>query len=1019
MVRWWIVSTVEHQGKYLGQSKITTSTYRNLNIPNRVRLTLHNLSRLERLLNRSAQHSSQLFATLHTRRILALLAVWVVAIFLSACSSPPVAEFNATTVDGNAPLEVSFLLGELADADEFSWDFGDGVGSQESEPTHVFEFAGDFVVTLTAKRGGNVSTAEQLVSVEPGEAGWVVIEGDNSATESFETTTFTAQAFDVLGNPISDANFDWSVDETAGWIDEFGVYTAGTELGTYEDAITVEFERLGVRVSDSIGTEIVTGPLHAFSVAPSEIDLQVGRSEQLTVEAIDEAGHVLDSALVLFTALRDGDTVDSSGLFVPGLTASDENVDLLSIEVEVDGSVIETTVSGTIRPGILDQIHVSSLPTTLEVGESFQLVSFATDRFGNELKLDASSWSVSDPSIGSITDNGMFTAGTTAGEYSDVGITAKGELNGVESVAIAPVTIVPGPATAVHVVPDNDSVPIGAGSPFVVLATDEHGNIIDIAEEDFVYEYSSAGRGNEPAVFISGYEIGHFEDAITVTLPAGIAGNDTDLVVQSDINIRQRSSNIIAVEVVDQDGGGIFFIDLETAQIGPADNGFRENGAIELSPAWWPDGSRLVYISDASGELQVYTLDLDSRDIVQLTDVTGGVSMADISRDGESIVFVSLAEDQWQLYVAVIPEDVGDNPITLEIAQKISVDEDSQHILPYWSPDGSTILATQNHLGNAIRVMQFDPEGESQPVVLGPLGSIGFGWTSDGSGVHVGFDTGGGALDIGTLNLDSSDPVFIESNLQFLVASWSPDDSEIVAIDSLLGAGWLVDSDGSSLRRVIDAAQVPTRMSWRPREYGDPVAVPEFEGEPKMLQVGDDLRAPIGALDTSLDYTAVMTTDAGVIELELFDDVSPMTVENFVNLARTGFYEGLEFHRVIAGFVSQGGDPDGDGRGGPGYTFNDEFSRELSHDGPGVLSMANAGSNTNGSQFFITHAATTWLDAFENGVAKNCADDNVSCHSIFGRVISGLEIVTGMSERDPETATIPGVKILSISIIES
>jgi peptidyl-prolyl cis-trans isomerase B (cyclophilin B) len=208
-------------------------------------------------------------------------------------------------------------------------------------------------------------------------------------------------------------------------------------------------------------------------------------------------------------------------------------------------------------------------------------------------------------------------------------------------------------------------------------------------------------------------------------------------------------------------------------------------------------------------------------------------------------------------------------------------------------------------------------------------------------------------------------------------------------------------------------------MSWRPTEYGDPVAVPSYEGEPGMLALGDQVRGPIGALDTSLNYNVVISTDAGDIELELYDDLAPMTVENFVNLSRLGFYEGLHFYRVIAGFMSQAGDPDGDDADGPGYTFNDEFNRELSHDSAGVLSMANAGSNTNGSQFFITHDAAKRLDAYEGGVSKNCADDLVSCHTVFGRVTAGLEIVIGMPERDPSTATTSGVKILNIIIVES
>jgi peptidyl-prolyl cis-trans isomerase B (cyclophilin B) len=965
-------------------------------------------------------HMTKTIRYLAQSRVVALLTVFsVTAVALSACTSPPVAEFTPSRDSGNAPFEVSFVLGELADADNYSWDFGDGSGSSEVEPTHVFEFSGEFVVKLTAERGGTTDTAESIVTVEAGKAGWVVIESADHPIASFETAQFTANAFDELGNPVDDAEFVWSVDGSVGDIDQSGKFTARTDLGLFEDAISVEFERLGTTASSSASIEIIPGPLHSFSISPSVIDIQVGRSESIIVEAVDEAGHLLDSAFVLFTPVREGDTVDSTGLFKPTVAASGKDVELVTIEVELDGTVIEATISGTVRPGILDQIHVSSLPTTLRIGESYQLESYATDRFGNELVLDELKWSVTDTAVGSITESGLFTAGTTAGTHTENGIQVLGMLNDIESVTVTPVTIIAGAITAIHIVPDNDSVPIGAGSPFVVLATDGNGNILDIPEEEFIYEYSSAGRGNEVAVFIAGYEIGDFENAITVTLPTGVAGNEFDLVAQSDITIRQRSSNIIAVEVVDQDGGGIFFIDLETAQLGSADTSFHNNDAVELSPSWWPDGSRLVYATDVTGELQIHTLNLTTREIIQLTDITGGASMSDVSSDGKSIAFVGLGDDQWQLYVAPIPDDVATSPITLEDSTRISTDENAQHILPYWSPDSTQILASQNTSGGLVRVMMFDPSLQNQPQVLGPFGSVGFGWSIDGTGVHIGLATTGGALDLGTLDLETSNPEFIDTTLEFLVAAWSPDDTEVVAIDSLLGAGWLIDSDATGLRRVVDAEQAPTRMSWRPKAYGDPVEGPMIEGDPVMLADGDAPRAPVGALDTALNYTATISTDSGDIELELFDDVAPLTVENFVNLARVGFYDGLNFHRVISGFVSQAGDPDSGETDGPGYLFNDEFSRGLSHDAAGWLSMANAGANTNGSQFFITHTAATWLDPYVDGVAKNCADDLVSCHGIFGRVTAGLEIVTEMAERDPVTATTPGVTILGISISES
>ncbi|MGE0757690.1 MAG: peptidylprolyl isomerase [Pirellulaceae bacterium] len=130
---------------------------------------------------------------------------------------------------------------------------------------------------------------------------------------------------------------------------------------------------------------------------------------------------------------------------------------------------------------------------------------------------------------------------------------------------------------------------------------------------------------------------------------------------------------------------------------------------------------------------------------------------------------------------------------------------------------------------------------------------------------------------------------------------------------------------------------------------------------------------------------ASITTNRGTIRLQLYADKTPKTVANFEKLAGQGFYNGLKFHRVIADFMIQTGCPKGDGRGGPGYTFADEFHPDLKHDGAGVLSMANAGPNTNGSQFFITHVATPWLDGK---------------HSVFGRVLSGQEIVDSIRQGD-------------------
>lgn len=152
--------------------------------------------------------------------------------------------------------------------------------------------------------------------------------------------------------------------------------------------------------------------------------------------------------------------------------------------------------------------------------------------------------------------------------------------------------------------------------------------------------------------------------------------------------------------------------------------------------------------------------------------------------------------------------------------------------------------------------------------------------------------------------------------------------------------------------------------------------------------------SPHNVYGESMSINATIATNKGEIKLELYPDKAPVTVANFVNLAQRGFYDGLKFHRVIPDFMIQGGDPLGTGTGGPGYKFQDEFDPTLKHTGPGILSMANAGPGTNGSQFFITHLATPWLDGK---------------HSVFGKVTAGQDVVNKIAMGDKmEKVTVSG-----------
>lgn len=146
------------------------------------------------------------------------------------------------------------------------------------------------------------------------------------------------------------------------------------------------------------------------------------------------------------------------------------------------------------------------------------------------------------------------------------------------------------------------------------------------------------------------------------------------------------------------------------------------------------------------------------------------------------------------------------------------------------------------------------------------------------------------------------------------------------------------------------------------------------------------------------------TTNKGVFVAEMFEDKAPLTTKNFIELVEKGFYDGIIFHRVIDGFMIQGGDPTGTGMGGPGYKIKDEFGEGLKHDDEGILSMANAGPNTGGSQFFITLASTPWLNGH---------------HAIFGKVVEGMDVVrligvvpTDFRDRPREAVTMEKVEVV-------
>ena len=175
-------------------------------------------------------------------------------------------------------------------------------------------------------------------------------------------------------------------------------------------------------------------------------------------------------------------------------------------------------------------------------------------------------------------------------------------------------------------------------------------------------------------------------------------------------------------------------------------------------------------------------------------------------------------------------------------------------------------------------------------------------------------------------------------------------------------------------------------------------AAPQTPAPAKQAEQAQPPAQPAGK-----NSIATFETSKGTFKVELFEDKTPLTAKNFIDLTNKGFYNGLIFHRVIDNFMIQGGDPNGNGTGGPGYTIPDEFRQDLKHSGPGFLSMANRGPNTGGSQFFITLVPTPWLDGK---------------HTVFGKVVEGLEVVQaiGKVKVGPNDRPVENVVIKKISI---
>ena len=742
----------------------------------------------------------------------------------AACAAPePLSgEFAADVVVGPAPLTVKFSPTEDAEGADFVWEFGDGSVSNERSPSHTFFDAGQFTVRLSVSVDDRSAAGDSIVTVQPGPAGWIVVNPSTVELKNGETQAFTVSAYDENGNPIPEPEITWKVAPAVGTIDENGVLAASGPEGEYEAAVEAEFERLGKTVTANASVNLALGPLESVEIVNDEFSISVGRSVQLGAIAKDVFGNIIDDVNFNWETIRSEDRITGEGLFTAGTNVSHGANELVRLVASHEDVETTTDITGSIGPGIIDRVDVTPPNVTVELEGSVKLETEAFDRFGNAITPDLVNWVFDDEELGNVDRTGRFTAGTLAGKLADDALMVEAEKDGVSSFAKVPVVIEPGPAVVLRLGPDGDSVPSGASLPLLVYVADSHGN--RIADAPIDWSATGGGRVTDRGVFIAGFDTGDFPDAIRAALAPDAAGNAAELTATMSISVRQRSSNLLAFEVQDLDGGTIYLLDLEDASLRELSEALLENGAKETGPTWTADGSLLLYTSNLSGADQVYAIDPSSGTVAQLTDDPDGAGMASVSPTGDEFAYVALTGDTWQVYTAEFPKSElsGISPVTRDAAKRVSNDASLRYVLPHWSPDGQALAMTTIQADGATAVVTVDRDGANEiPIAGGESDELAFGWIKDGSGLFLGIATDDSSLELITAELPG-DHRHEAMELPFTVkeAYWSPDQSEVVLVDSEDGGLWLIDADGSGLRQVIRGEASPGGSAWRPVPIG-------------------------------------------------------------------------------------------------------------------------------------------------------------------------------------------------------
>ena len=920
----------------------------------------------------------------------------------TATPLPDVA-FGVTAQSVMAPLEVGFSV-EMPSSDaSYSWDFGDGTSATGASVSHTYLDAGQFKAVLRADYDGAVLTAERAITVQPGAAGWLVLNSYSAELLSGDSFQFEAEAFDELGNPIDASVIEWSSDPAAGTIDGDGKFNAGPEVGQWDAGATATFERGGITVVENLAIAVVYGSPTTLEIKPSEIDTRVTWEVDLTAKVFDEAGHEMEDAEVEWEVLRPGDQVSNSGEYIPGEDVAEPGSALVVARFEDGDSLLTEVVRGTVAPGILDQITVAPELQQLAPGSSVQLSATGYDRFGNEVTLERVTWKLNEDEVGSVTSSGLLTVGSMAREFGEETLEVRGFKDGIESVTFLTVYVQAGSPATMEFRNSDDSVPAGAASPLIVDVRDRYGNLVSGA--DVRFDVRGGGYLAVGDVFVAGLDHGLYVDALTASIEPPDASNEPTIEASASVFVRERSSDFLAIDVEDASGSTVYLINLITAQLVPVSRDFLDDDAGESMPAWMPDGNRLLLSSSATGENQVYLVDPFHNIKHQITDVPGGALMAAPSPLGDRLAFVRPGNEAggWDVVVAPLQFDESGAPVALitpDDVEVISSNGEHQNILPYWSPDGEWLMYTEVGPQNSASAFIFNADDPSADQGFEIRSVSGLAWHPRGEEVLV---TSSRLVSSGRIvsvplmvNLATGEPRELDVNgMGVAVASFSPDGTELAFVDEETGVLWLMDTDGTGLRQAVGAQFQTTITSWRPRTLELPT------DESRVHPIPNEVfsRAEIALAIEGADPVVRIVTDTGSLTVELFPEVAPRAVANFVYLAVNGYYEGLAFHTVDGGAAYSGSITDGSG-GMAGYYIASELNPNALHDRPGVLSMVAPRAGAVSSEFVVSLAPHPEWDGFVDGQPRNCDTFGSECYVVFGQVTAGLET---MSAWDPIT----------------